>query len=1313
WDEVAAVHLVREAVRPVSRRLTTPDTPAPRTHLLSNREHTVMVTNAGTGFSQCRGTLLTRWRPDSTRDPWGHFLYVRDGRSGLLWSAGFQPVRKWPDRYEVIFSSDRAEIRRWDGEVETHLQITVSPEDNTEIRQLTVTNHGKRPREIEVTTYAELALAPYGADLAHPAFNKLFIQTEALPDGHGLLATRRARDAKQEPVWLAYVLAVDQPLAAPVTYETDRARFLGRGRTPANPAALDPNVALSGTTGAVLDPILSLRCLVRLRPGQSAQLAFNLAVARSREEALMLADRFHDPRVVLRTLELAWAHSQVELRHHQLSPGEAHLFQRLASPLFYPDPSRRAPAPVLAANRQGQAYLWRYGISGDYPLVLVRLTNPGQIALIREVLLAHEFWRSKGLIAELVILNDQPASYLDQVTEQLHGLIQGISSRDLMDKRGGIFLLRGTQVPEADRVLLQAAASVYLHGERGPLARQVEQALPPVNLPGRLPLKISEPQPAAAAVPPPPLPPLFANGLGGFSADGREYVINLAPGQWTPAPWSNVIANPHFGFLISEAGGGYTWSENSRENKLTPWANDPVADTPGEVVYLRDEETGELWSPTPLPMGGSATFTVHHGQGYTRFEHQSHGLAQQLLYSLPPADSVKFLCLRLRNLSNRTRKLSATFYVEWVLGVARDQTQLHVVTEADDQTGALLARNGYNQDFGNRVAFLTILGRPQTVTGDRTEFLGRNGGYDRPAALARVELSDRLGPGFDPCGAVQTKLELPPGQVTEVIFLLGQEGNLPAVHHLLERYRTPEAVHAAIAQTQAFWENLLNTVQVKTPDQALDLLLNRWLLYQVLSCRLWGRSALYQSGGAYGFRDQLQDVMALVYGAPQLTRAQILRSAARQFEEGDVQHWWHPPVNRGIRTRFSDDYLFLPFVTCHYLRSTGDRAILEERLPFLHSPLLEPHEEERYELPEVSPQVDTLYQHCLRAIDHGFRFGVHGLPLMGCGDWNDGMNKVGAGGQGESVWVAWFLVTILDQFAPLVEERGDSERAAIYRAKAVQLRQAIDEQAWDGQWYRRAYYDDGTPLGSAANEECRIDSLVQSWAVIAGGNPERARQAMAAVDEYLVKREERLLLLFTPPFDQTPHDPGYIKGYLPGVRENGGQYTHAALWVVQAFALLGDGDKAWELLNLLNPIHHGDSERVEAVYKVEPYVIAADVYSRRPHTGRGGWTWYTGSAGWVYRVALESLLGFQLHGHRLRLEPCIPAAWPGFELTYHHGQTVYRIVVDNPEHVQHGVGEVLLDGKVLPDGEVLLTEDGGTHEVRVRMGEKKDHGSHG
>jgi cyclic beta-1,2-glucan synthetase len=1278
----------------VSRRLTTADTPAPRTHLLSNGSYTVLLTNAGGGFATCRGLAVTRWRSDPTRDCHGTFVYVRETSTGKVWSTAHQPVGAIADSYEVVFSADKAEVRRRDGLIETHLEVVVAPDQDAEVRRVRLVNHDTRPHTLEVTSYAEVVLIDPRADLAHPAFGKLFLETEWLPQADALLCRRRPRAADQQPVFAVHLVAADEAATGVTERETDRAKFLGRRRKPADPEALHHR--LSGTVGPVLDPVFALRKTVRIAPGTSATLAFVTAVTTTREAALTLAGHYHALAAADRAFDLAWAHSRVELRHLGVAAEESHLFQRLAGHVLFPPPALRSLA-ALRENRQGQPGLWRFGISGDLPLVAVCVSDADGLPLARQALKAHAFWRGRGFPVDLVLLADRPATYREELYEDLAALARASDSRDAIDKPGGVFV-RKVQPASEDRALLLAAARVVLDGDRGTLADQTDalgrgRRLPPDLVPTRLAEPDVPDRPAVEGL-------ASFNGAGGFTPDGREYVVTGTP----PAPWVNVIANPAAGCLASDSGPGYTWVGNSQANRLTPWSNDPVSDPPAEVVYVRDEETGLFWTPTPRPAGAAAG--VWHGPGYTSYAADRDGMTAELTVFVPVADPVKILRLRVTNHGGQTRQLSAAFFAEWVLGTTREQTAPFVVAEIDAGSGALLARCAFNGDSGSAVAFADTSLRPRTVTGDRTEFLGRNRAAANPAALRRVGLSDHAGPGLDPCAALMGRFEVAPGAAAVVVFAIGQGPDATAAAQLAARYRTPAAADAALRDVIAAWDRRLSVIRVKTPDPALDVLVNRWLPYQVLACRLWGRSAFYQSGGAYGFRDQLQDVMALLYAEPGEARAQILRAAARQFPEGDVQHWWHPPTGRGVRTRFSDDFLWLPYAVARYVAVTGDAPVLGEEVPFLRGPALQPHEQEEYFLPDVSDQTDTVYGHCLRALAHGWRLGPHGVPLMGCGDWNDGMNLVGAGGKGESVWVAWFQVVVRTEFAALAEARGDPDTAARLRAEAGQLRAAVEAHAWDGAWYLRAWFDDGTPLGSHANDECRIDSLPQSWAVLAGGDPDRARQAVDAAVQHLVDRDARLVKLFDPPFDKGKLQPGYIKGYVPGIRENGGQYTHAAIWLVQALAGLGRGGEALALWHLLNPLTHAADPVAVARYKVEPYVVAADVYGVPPHVGRGGWTWYTGSAAWLYRAAVETLLGLTRRGDRLTFDPRVPASWREFEVEYRHGSSQYRCRVENPSGVESGVAAVWLDGREQPDGTIPLRDDGAEHAVRVLMGAK-------
>ena len=1273
---------------------------APNVCLLSNGRYSVMLTQAGSGYSTCDGLDVTRWREDATRDCWGQYCYISELESGRVWSAGRQPLGRDADDYDADLGSDRALFRRRDADIETRYEVAVAADADAEVRRITLTNRGARSRTLEVTSYAEVALNHRRADQAHPAFAKLFLETEYVPALHTLLCRRRPRARDQKPVWALHVLAGAE---GGIEYETDRARFLGRGRSAVDPAALDSGVNLSGTVGPVLDPVFSLRGRVRLAPDTSAVLAFTTATVWDRDDALSLARRFGDLAEGARIFEQAGINTQATLAALGITTQDAALFDRLAAHVLFTGPALRSKDSV-ARNRLGQSGLWPYAISGDLPIVLGRLAGPNALELAGELLRAHAYWRRFGLVADLVLLND--AAPPDELRHELEELVRSGPNAELTDKPGGVFLRAAQGMPAEDVMLLEAAARAILRGADGLLAAQLARVHASPTLPADLPISGA---PAEAASADKSVAGgeelLFDNGFGGFTPNGREYVLTLRGRERPPAPWSNVLANADFGCLITEAGAGYTWAGNAQMNRLTPWSNDPVADPPGEAIYLRDEETGQVWTPTPAPCGGDATTVVRHGQGYTRFNRTSNDLEQDLLVFVTAADPVKLFRLRVVNRSKRPRRLSATFFAEWVLGALRDQAPQQVVCILDPESGALFARNAWAGDFAGRVAFADVGRRPRSFTTDRTEFLGPNGGPEAPAALGRARLADRTGELGDPCVALMTGIELGPAGEEEVVFLLGQAESEEEARRLVHVYGETGRAQHALEEVQAGWDRILGAVEVRTPDPALDLMLNRWLIYQALGCRVWGRSGFYQSGGAFGFRDQLQDSMALVYGAVEEARGQILRAASRQFEEGDVQHWWHPPAGRGVRTRITDDLYFLPFVTCHYVATTGDAALLDERVPYLRASILKHEQEEEYGLPDVSDVTGTLYEHCVRALEYGLRLGPHGLPLMGTGDWNDGMNQVGAEGKGESVWNGWFMLATLREFASLADERTDTARATWCRERADALRRALEEHAWDGGWYRRAYFDDGTPLGSAQNDECKIDSIAQSWAVISGaGDPARARQAMAAVEDHLVRDADQMILLFAPPFDRGSLEPGYIKGYVPGIRENGGQYTHAATWVVLATALLGQGERALELFALLNPVSHAATPEGVARYKVEPYVVSADVYGAPPHTGRGGWTWYTGSASWLYRVALEAILGFRLRDDVLRIEPCVAPRWQRYELTYRHRSATYHISVENAAGTGRGVRAVTVDAQTTLDGAIPLVDDGKVHEVRVELG---------
>jgi cyclic beta-1,2-glucan synthetase len=1308
-DEVSAAANVRELVPPMLRSFQSPNDPVPRTHLLSNGNYTVMITSAGSGYSRWRDLAVTRWREDTTRDNYGSYIFLRDTRSGDAWSAGYQPSGAEPDRYTATFSEGRAEFIRHDKGIMTTLEVAVSPEDDAEVRRVSIANPGSRARDVDVTSYIEIVLAPHAADVAHPAFSKLFVQTEFVEEAGALLATRRRRAPDEPEAWAAHLAVVEGESSGALQFETDRARFIGRGRGIRTPIAILGNQPLSNTAGTVLDPIFSLRRRLRIPPRSTARIAFWTLIASTRQGALDLADKHRDAAAFERTTTLSWTQAQVQLRHLGITTDEAHLFQRIANRVLYSDPTLRPSSEILKRNESGPSKLWAHGISGDLPIVLLRIDSAEDLSSVHQLLRAQEYWRLKQLAVDLVILNERPPSYDQELQLAIEAMLRMNQSRAIAGGavvRGAAFYLRGDLLPAETRDTLQAVARAVFRGRRGSLAEQVRRLREPVYAPAPSTRPSLARGDTAPALPRQALE--FFNGLGGFALDGREYVTILNQGQSTPAPWVNVIANPSFGFQVSVEGGGYIWSLNSRENQLTPWSNDPVSDPPGEVIYVRDDESGEIWTPTASPIREDVSpYVVRHGQGYSRFEYVSHGIALDLVQYVPLDDSIKIARLKIRNVSTRIRRLSITAYIEWVLGPSRAAAPF-VVTEIDSETGAMLARNPWRNDFGRRVAFVDLSGRQNSWTGDRTEFLGRNGGLGRPAALAlKAPLSNRVGAGLDPCGALQTPVLLAAGGETEVVVFVGEAAAAPDALALVKRYRTTD-LDAVLASVKRYWDDLLGTVQVKTPDRSMDIQLNGWLLYQTLSCRIWARSAFYQAGGAYGFRDQLQDGMALAVSKPAIAREHLLRASARQFVEGDVQHWWLPHSGQGVRTRISDDRVWLPYVVVQYVDATGDRGVLDEIVPFLEGPALQDGEHESFFQPMIAEERATLFEHCALALDRSLLTGSHGLPLMGGGDWNDGMNRIGIDGKGESVWLAWFLFATLSAFATLAEARGEENRVKRWRAHAASLRTSVEREAWDGAWYRRAYFGDGTPVGSATQDECRIDSIAQSWGVISGAaNPDRAGRAMAEVEKQLVRREDGLVLLFTPPFERTLSDPGYIKGYPPGIRENGGQYTHGAIWTAIAFAMLGDGDKAAELFSILNPINRTSTAAGIGRYKVEPYVICADEYSAPSHVGQGGWTWYTGSAAWMYRAGLEWILGFRLKGAELFFDPCIPRAWPRFEILFRYRSARYEIAVENPKGVSRGISHVELDGKAQPSGllPILLVDDSATHRLLITLGQ--------
>ncbi len=1282
----------RDSAKPSPRVFTDPAPGSPPTHLLSNGQYHVMLTAAGGGYSMWNGNAITRWREDGVLNEWGSFIYLRDKRAGKTWSAGLAPTMEKSETYSVIFSEEKAEFNRTDAGFSSSMECVVSPEANAEAKRIVITNRGRFMREIQFTSYAELVLAPRAADEAHPAFSKMFIETEFVAEHGALMATRRRRSDSEPAIWVAQFLLIEGGTSGDLEFETDRRAFIGRGNVVRKPAALASDAALSGAVGTVLDAIFALRQKVRIAAGRKVSFTLWTVVADSREAVLELVDRHRQPTAYSRATMLAWTQAQIQLRHLNISSDEANLYQSLASHIIYANPALRAPTKTIMQDLGPQSALWPQSISGDRPLVLLRIDDVEDIEIVQQLLKALEYWKAKGLVADLVILNDRMSSYVQDLQTAIDGLVRKFDS---LRANNQIFLLRSDLTAAETLRVVGGAARVVLHARRGSLAKQMlrlrddgvtdvdSQIVEPVSKVKPLAVKDLE----------------FFNGYGGFAADGREYVTILDAKKPTPAPWINVIANAQFGFHASAEGCGYTWFGNARENQITSWSNDPVSNVPAEVFYVQDLKSGVLMSPTLAPVQSQqGSHMARHGFGYTRYQRGVHDLEMELLQIVPLADSVKVAHLRIKNTGTTARNLAVTFYADWVLGRSRSASAPFVITSIDEPTGAMLARNPWRNQDGQQVAFVDMLGKQSSWTADRRELIGTYGSLAAPRGLAfGSTLTNRVGAGFDPCCAMQTVVNLAIGQSTDVTIILGAAYSTGAAQALIAEYRLKKPGDI-LSEIKSYWAQTLNAVQVKTPDRSFDVMMNGWLQYQTLACRMWARSGFYQASGAYGFRDQLQDSLALLTTRPEIAREHILRAASRQFVQGDFQHWWLPATGMGVRTHISDDTVWLAYCVNRYIEVTNDSAILDETVAFIEGQALEAGQHDAFFLPTLSEETATLYEHCARALDRSLAIGEHGLPLFGTGDWNDGMNRVGEGGKGESVWLGWFLLHTLKVFGVHAANCNDTTRNAAWTHHHTELREAMERNGWDGKWYRRGYFDDGTPLGSAQNSECRIDAIAQSWAVISGAAQEsRGVAAMEEFHQQLVHPDQKLIQLFAPPFDKSVPDPGYIKAYPPGIRENGGQYTHGVIWSIFADALLGRHDRATGLFAMLNPINHARGEDDVQKYRVEPYVMAADVYAVAPFTGRGGWTWYTGSAGWMYRAGLEAVLGINRKGNQLRIKPSLAGAWPQAEVSVKFGNTVYKLMLSDAHEKDIQLQPDRSTGEYI----IVLVDDGAMHEIVI------------
>jgi cyclic beta-1,2-glucan synthetase len=1272
-----------------------------KTTVLSNSEYSVVVTNGGSGYSSFKNVDITRWQIDTVENNWGWFCFVKDTSTNETWSSTYQPYLKKPDSYSVSFLPHKAEFNRVDKKIETKTTVTVSPDQNAEIREVSLTNKGSKIRKLEITDYAEVVGLEHRADAFHPALGKLFIESEYDSVRQALLFKRRIRKENQPELWIWHTLKTDKDKDIVSEYETNRENFIGRGHTILQAAAFDS--PLQNFAGASLDPIMSLRTKIILKPEETKHLFYITGVASSKQEALDLIDKFSETDTIERTSKLAEIHSQIELRHLGIKTEEAREFQKLGSRVIYPDRYSRANPSILIQNIKGQSGLYPYGISGDYPIVLVKIKSSDGLKVIRQTLLAHEFLRMKNINFDLIILNEQKVTYDGDLKEAIQNLIDTSLSRPLVDKPGGIYLRDSAYINKGDQILFETIARIIIDSQLG----RFEDTFDLVSR--------SDYEQSSYEFERKPTKQNFsvdkAANLSGFSPDGSEYVINFADGEIPPYPWSNVVASPKFGTLLTSTGLGYTWANNSQLNRITTWSNDPVTEKPGEIIFVRTDNNDGWWSATPLPVNNLGQYSVSHGWGYTSYSLKTKDMIIQTDVWVDTTDPVKIISVNITNNNLSVRLVKPCLYAELVMGDNREQNQFFVISEFDEEAGAVMARNSYNNLYPGNITFIMCSENNIKISADRMEFIGRGGSWSRPAYLEgdfENNLSGNVGAGLDPAIILESILRIKPGKTKQVTFIVGQAKNHDEYIHLSRKYKNVQVANESFKNSKAAWKKRLNIIQIKTPDTNLDTISNGWLTYQSLSGRFWGRTSFFQSGGAFGFRDQLQDMLALMYSDPGLVREHILYTAEHQFIQGDVMHWWHPDTTRGVRTKISDDFLWLPYMVSQYVSKTNDTGILDEKVSFMDMSPLSDDEIERYDSAIKTQEKSTLYNHCIRALENGMKTGKHGLPLVGSGDWNDGLNSVGEGGSGESVWLAWFQYKVYMDFSNICKKQHNRHDHIRFQRYAKMLKSSLEKHGWDGSWYRRAYFDDGSILGSKENEEAMIDSVSQTWSVISNASTaDRAEVAIKSVEEHLVKQKEGLVLLLTPPFEKSVPFPGYIRGYIPGIRENGSQYTHAAVWLPLAYTKLGNGTRAVQLLDLLNPINHSDTSLKMNTYKAEPYVLAGDVYSHPQHIGRAGWSWYTGSAAWMYKIVIENIIGLTQTGNFLILNPCVPNNWTEFELSYIWKDTTYKIMFINPDNVSVGVQSLKLDSKVRKNNMLKMINDKKPHLVEVTMGTNK------
>ena len=1267
-------------------------------NVIASDDYTICMDENGEGFSKYKNIYVYRYK--KTADiVQGVQFYIKNIKNKRIWSSGNSKALPKADKYIVSFSPDTDKITRVDGNIETTTKTTIVPNEPLEIRRIELKNDGNTEDVLEVTSFLEPILSTKEQDYAHPAFNNLFLEFEKVDET--IIIKRRPRTEKEKAIYLGVKLFTENETVGELEFETNKEKFLGRA-TFSIPKMVQESKPLSKNLVLTTEPCIAMRRTIKIKPKEKVTLDLLMYVDENKENIIEKLKEYGHSGTINKAYELSKAKLEAEIRYLDLKGKNIDVYQKIMTYLVFGNPMKIWDGEKICFS---QSELWKYGISGDLPILLVKIKDSSDIYVIEDIMKCYDFLRMKNILFDLVILNEEENIYEHYVKEQIDSIILNKHLSYLKNVAAGIFVINSADISKEDRELLDFVSKLVFNAGGGNLKTQLEEMeeeylgsiknIGEYNLmePIFIPKEEQIGQDSLNNL-------LYHNEFGGFTEDGTEYKIKINKENRLPTVWSHVMANENFGTIVTENQGGYTWSKNSRLNRLTSFNNMPSIDAPSEIFYLKNEKTGENWSLGASPMPDENDYEITYGFGYAMYNHISHGILQQMQVFVPQKDKIKINILNLKNLEGEKKELKLIYYIKPVLGEDEIKSNGYIYVEKDGNI--VTAKNLYNTDFKGSVMYVGSSEKITSFTGNKNSFFG-NGNLSNPEGLNKVSLDNNHGIFENTCIALEIKIELDAYENKEICMFLGEESNLLDAKNIAYKYTKLSNAKEELKAIKKYWFETLNVLQVKTPLDSMNIILNGWAVYQTICCRLWARSGYYQSGGAYGFRDQLQDTLGIENIDINFMKNQIIKSASHQFIEGDVEHWWHEDTNKGIRTRFSDDLLWLVYVVCEYITLTGDYRFLEEKVCYLKGEPLIEYEDEKYDIHIQSLEKGSIWEHCIKALEKT-EFGENGLPKIGSGDWNDGMNGVGNKGNGTSVWLGFFLYSILEKVVLICDNLKEEELKVKYEKLKEKLRKTLNTVGWDGRWYKRAYTDDGTAIGSIENEECRIDSISQSWATISNaGDNDKKYISLESLENHLVDKENGIIKLLDPPFNKGKINPGYIKSYMPGVRENGGQYTHAAIWVILAETMLGFGDKALEYYRMINPIEHSKTKESAKKYKVEPYVLPGDIYGAENLAGRGGWTWYTGSSSWYYKVGTQNILGLKIENNYLKIEPCIPREWKEYTMRYRYNGSIYNIKVKNPNGKNTGVERFIVDGKEIEEKQIHLETNSGIREIEVIM----------